>query len=85
MALRLQFPGLPKDSMHILSEQMFGETKFVGLSGNPKFEGTSWVLELVRPRPHVCPILRLIFCVQASAPYLRTERAKRSNLRSGNE
>ena len=69
MALRLQFPGLPKDSMRILSEQMFSETKFVGLSGNPKFERTSWVLGAGTPRPHVCAILRLIFCVQASAHF----------------
>ena len=70
MALRLQFPGLPEDSMCTLSEQMFGETKFVGLSGNTKFGGTSWVLGAGTPRPHACTILRLIFCVQASAHFL---------------
>ena len=56
--------------MCTLSEQMFGETKFVGLSGNTKFGGTSWVLGTGTPRPHACTILRLIFCVQASAHFL---------------
>ena len=51
MALRLQFFGLPEDSMRILSEQMFGETKFVGLSGNPKSREQVGFFELVHPVP----------------------------------
>ena len=51
MALRLQFFVLSEDPTCTLAEQTFGETKFVGLSGNPKSREQVGFFELVCPVP----------------------------------
>ena len=85
MALRLQFFVLSEDPARTLAEQTFGETKFVGLSGNPKSRERVGFFELVCPVPRLCNSSPNFLRSSFGTLFLRTGHAEGSIPRSGDE
>ena len=85
MALRLQFFVLSEDPARTLAEQTFGETRFVGLSGNPKSREQVGFFELVRPVPTFVQFFVPFFAFKLQRLVFEDGRAEGSIPGSGDE